>query len=397
LNGATLAVAYTYNGVFDYKAAVITPDYRKPDVGEDVDPNRILTYYLPVVDLLDVPTKNSNDTSVTNYTIWINMTGYTDGWQQIFLEANTTSLTSGKINPFFNGAVPPLTYDFNIVLGWNKWQQPGFKEAVSNDLDLYVWLPDDSLNTDPGQPASFIVGYKGDASWGDTQYVENDSYGTMTDFPFARLKREGGYVDGAPNIESTSVLYRANRGGGTVLPNANLPYWAGAYTVMATDYGQTIDQDNDGCGDNYGYDFKPVWTGPAGTGGPNYYDPTTDPDCPLTDMGGTLGIPLLGAYYTPFAYVWQAGAVRHFVSGANNYGPWSAEAVPAYNENCNDHWWKAFQIFTTTTSTAPVYTSFATPGGKPLCDDGLASGFIPYGGYTNTDPNDRLSITAIGK
>ena len=123
----------------------------------------------------------------------------------------------------------------------------------------------------------------------------------------------------------------------------------GSYNVLATDYGQTIDHDGDGCGDNYGYD----------------YDPNYDNTC----AGKTPGIPLLGAYYTPYIYVWKDGAIKYFQTGANNYLPWAA------NSSCNKHWWKAFSI-SSTASTGPTYTPYGAPG-APLCDDG-ASNFFPY-------------------
>jgi len=393
LNGATVGVNFLNAGVSTWKTAVIAPDTYKPLPGEDIDPNRVYTDYISRVDVLDVPTVGTNGLPISNYTLNVYMPGYTVGWQNIFQQDNLSTLTAGTFNVFSNGAVPPLSSSFNVVLGWHKWQQPGYKAATSlDDLDLYVWLPDDNLNTDPGQPASFVVGYGGD-SFGLT-HVEGDPYGTMTDFPFTRMKREGGFIDGGPTVETTTVLQRVARTGGTVLANANLPYYAGAYTIMATDYGQTIDHDNDGCGDNYGYTFKAPKIG----GGAGYYDPTTDSDCPPNDVTGTLGVPLLGAYFTPYAYVWKDGVVKYFQNSENNLGPWAAEIDPTEDANkCNDHWWKGFTIFSTTTSTAPAYSAFSTAGGKPLCDDGLLAGFIPYSGYTNTDATDRLYITGLGK
>jgi hypothetical protein len=144
--------------------------------------------------------------------------------------------------------------------------------------------------------------------------------------------------------------------------------------VLVTDYGQTIDHDNDGCGDNYGANFV-----------------SNPPAC-----GGTPGISLLGAYYTPYIHVWKDGLVRYFQSGANNFGPWAAEVdAPGQNintNNCNDAWWKAFSV-TSSTAGTPTYTAYnnGTPG-IPLCDDGAATNFIPYSGYTNNNPNDRIII-----
>lgn len=368
LNGANVAVSYLNDGYTNMRVSTITTAATKDTLGLDVDPNRIFTYYQAVTDILDVPTVSTLGVPITSYSLLVDKAGYTYGYQPAFQQDTLTNVTikPGTFSVFVNGAVPPATADFNVVLGWHKWQQPGYKLANDiNDLDLYVWLPDDSLNTDPGQPASFVVGYAGDAFG----FLESDPYGSMTDFPFARLKREGGFLDDGPMVESTSIASRAAHG--TVYANSALPYWAGGYTIMATDYGQTIDHDSDGCGDNYGYNY------------------TSSP----APCGGTQGIPLLGAYFTPYVYVWKGGVVQYFQSSENNFGPWAAEVEPAENVNtCNDHWWKAFSIFTTTTSISPTYTAFnnGTPG-IPSCDDGATNGFIPYSGYANQN-GDRITL-----
>ena len=388
LNGASVAASYLNDGVTSYRYATLSTDGFKDIFSDELDPNRIFTYYISVTDILDVPTVSTLGSPISNYSLLVSKTGYTSGYQSVFQQDNLTNLAAGSFNVFTNGAVPPATADFNVVLGWHVWKQATFEEALPpNDLDLYVWLPDDLQNTDPGQPASFIVGYGGD-SFG---YVEGDPYGTMTDFPFARMKREGGFSDGGPTVETTSIAYRSAHG--TVAANSNLPYYAGTYTILATDYGQTIDHDNDGCGDNYGYNFKTPLPNPPppGYNPANYYIPGAE--C----TSKTSGIPLLGAYFTPYAYVWKDGVVKYFQSAANNYGPWSAEVEPAENvNNCNDHWWKAFSIFTTTASSAPVYTGFdnGTPG-VPFCDDGQTPNFIPYVGTPNN--GERITLSGLGK
>jgi hypothetical protein len=183
--------------------------------------------------------------------------------------------------------------------------------------------------------------------------------------------REGGYTDGGPTIETTAVLQRSAHDG--LLANAAVPYWNGTYNVLATDYGQTIDHDGDGCGDNYGANYDPL------------YDPTTGgPEC----AGNSLGIALLGAYYTPFIYVWKDGAVKYYQSSADNFGPWDAEIEPAEDPAlCNDHWWKAFSI--NAAGAAPVYTAYGTPT-DPECDDGATLGFLPYVGVPNN--GDRIHL-----
>jgi hypothetical protein len=370
LNGASVAVSFLNDGVSSLRTALISPDASKALVGEDVDPNRVFTYYISFTDVLDVPTVSTHGVPITSYNLLVSKAGYTSGYQAAFKQDHLTDVTvkAGVLNVFTDGAVPPATADFNIVLGWQKWNQFAKAADSFDDLDLYVWLPDDSLNTDPGQPASFVVGYDGDPFG---SYVQGDSYGTMTDFPFARLKREGGFSDGGPLVESTSIAPRTAHG--TVAANIALPYWAGAYTIMATDYGQTIDHDNDGCGNNYGFDYSPTYTPGA--------------EC----SGKTLGIALLGAYYTPYVYVWKNGVVQHFDSSAKDFGPWNAEIEPAEDtSNCNDHWWKALRISSTTTSTAPTYFSFGAPN-APVCDDGNTPGFVPYATYVD-QPNDRIKL-----
>jgi hypothetical protein len=124
---------------------------------------------------------------------------------------------------------------------------------------------------------------------------------------------------------------------------------------MVTDYGQTIDHDLDGCGDNYGYNFDPG------------YNPAADLDCPPTDSGGTLGIPLMGAYMTPWVYVWKDGVIKGFLvfNGGN-----PADA----GTTCNSHWWKPFRISSGTTGT-PTYTLLDECGNVPGIQPYAAFGF----------------------
>jgi len=320
--------------------------------GEDPDPKRIFMYFQPTADILNLPTN-------VTYTVKVNLANYTVGDQSAFQHEALATLTSGEFTLFNDGAVPPKTANFDIVTGWQVWQQPSYEEANGPyDLDLYVWLPTPGVGS--GQPAQFVVGYSGDAFG----FNEADSYGTLNAFPFSRLRREGGYLDGGPTIESSAIHKRPSV--------AALPYYAGNYNILVTDYGQTIDHDNDGCGDNYGAGYS------------SSYSATADPDCPPTDGSGTLGIPLLGAYYTPYVYVWKDGVVKFFQNSANNFGPWVAGGT------CNEHWWKAFSM--SSPAAVPVFTAYnnGTPG-VPLCDGGATPGFIPYTGYVG-NPGDRIVL-----
>ena len=367
LNGASVSVNFLNSGIVSLRSSIIAPDTYKDTLGLELDPTRIFSYYYPVVDILDIPTVGTNGVAITSYDLKVNKLGYTAGYQPAFQQDPISSFTAGTFSVYTNGAVPPLSPYFNVVLGWHKWRQASpflFQDALdANDLDLYVWLPAAPF-VDPGQPDKFIVGYGGDAFTGAVA----DPYGTLNAFPFSRLKREGGFTDGGPTVESTTVLNRLAHA--PVLANPALPYWAGTYTIMATDYGQVIDHDNDGCGDNFGPNFSPSYTGAECVG------------------GDTPGIPLLGAYFTPYAYVWKDGVVKYFADGANNHGPWAAESA------CNKHWWKAFTITSPTAAVAPTYSTVFAPNAS-ACGNGSEPNFIPYSGYTGNA--DRITVSGLGK
>jgi hypothetical protein len=364
LNGASVSVNYLNAGIATSKSSTIAAIKESPTIYDpDLDPNRIFTYYFEVTDILDIPTVDSLGNPITNYQLMVNKAGYTSGYQPAFQQDSIATLTPGAFSVFVNGAVPPSSSSFNVVLGWHTWQQDTYEEATGvMDLDLYVWLPQ-TPGPDLEQPAPFVVGYGGNAF----TYVEGDSYGTLNAFPYARYKREGGFVDSEARIESTTILSRTTHG--TILGNSALPYYAGAYSVLVTDYGQIIDHDDDGCGDNYGSYFDPA------------YDPASDTDCDT----GTPGIPLLGAYYTPYAYVWKDGVVQKFLDGSNNFEPFPA------GSDCNKHWWKAFAMSSAAVDTVAHYTDF------DVCGNGAEPGFIPYSGYTDTNPLDRITLSGLGK
>ena len=376
LNGATVSVSFTDAGVASSRKSVIAPNQVKNLLGDDPDPTRIFTYYFADVDILDIPTKDKNGTPILQYKINVSRTNYTNGAQQIFRESGATipTPTPGTFNVYLNGSVPPRSAGFDVVLGWNKWRQDGFEEALNaNDLDLYLWLP--PAGADASQPSPFIVGYGGDAFG----FLEADPYGTLNAFPFARLKREGGFTDGKP-LETITILNRDVYGTalGTLAPakpavvNKLAPWYGGAYTVFATDYGQIIDHDNDGCGDNYGPNYSSTYT-PGG-------------EC----TGKTAGIPLLGSYFTPYVYIWKDGVVQFFGEASNAGGPWPA------NTECNKHWWKAVEIVSPAQglTSAPVFDTTFAPN-PTRCDNGSTPNFIPYTGTFGS--GERITLSGLGK
>ncbi len=375
LNGATLRLSFLNDTTTAYRYGTISPQASTDPLGLDIDPTRIYTYYFSVTDILDIPTVSTKGAFIPSYSLAVNKSGYTVGYQSAFQQDEIKPvIQAGTMSMIANGAVPPKSADFNVVLGWHEFKNYAREANSIDDLDLYIWLPGPAP-VDPNQPATFIVGYNGDAgdvSTPPTQppALEGDSYGSMIAFPFTRLKREGGFLDGGPKVEMTTVAKRLAHG--SVAANAALPYYAGAYTVYATDYGQTIDHDNDGCGDNFGYDYSPT------------YDATADPDCPPTKPAGTLGIPLLGTYFTPYMYMWKDGVVKYFVDGSNGFG-----AYPANDPN-NKHWWKGFAFTSTLSGTAPTYVNY------DFFDNGSAFAFFPYS-PSGAVPGSRLETFNFGK
>jgi len=183
--------------------------------------------------------------------------------------------------------------------------------------------------------------------------MEGEPYGTLNAFPFALFKRDGGWVDWVP-VEDITI--RSRLAHAPLAANAALPYYPGEYVVMITDYGQTIDFDLDGCGDNFGYGFDPD------------YDPAADPDC----SGGTLGIPLMGVYSEPQLYIWKDGVIKLFVE----------MGFQAPGDPCNAHWWKAASI-SSGVSGIPTYTPINVCGDVP--------GIAPYFALTEEAALHRLS------
>lgn len=317
---------------------------------EDLDPTQ---YYMasPVgADILNLPVLGAD------YEVRVNLAGYTTGDQRAFQHEPEFPLDAGHFKPLGPAAVPPMTANFTVVLGWKLYDHdndPGlepYDAELGSDLDLDVWLPGD--NPIDIQPARFIVGNQSNIHGPDPL----DYRGAMTGFPFSRLIREGGFLDPTP-VETIAIRNRfAKYGTATIVAaNVKLPYYPNTsavdsgYYAYVTDYGQTIDHDNDGCGDNYGINW----------------DPGYDNTCSGV---GTPGISVMGTYLVPYLYVWKDGAAQKFVDGSDpvTKSYWEPNSV------CNNVWWKGVQIRTSTTNTVE-YSVF--PG---QCDDGAGANFFPY-------------------
>jgi subtilisin family serine protease len=255
-----------------------------------------------------VPSATSAYTEIINlpdtypYTFKVNMSGYTNGPQPAFQHASTYVVYGGYWNGIGIAAIPPKSANFDVVTGW--WENQRYVNQPSLfDLDMNVWLPSVPNPLDSGQPSSFIVGMEGNAFG----YLENDPSGTLNAFPFATLDREGGYMDDMP-FEDVTIL--ARQAHSPLAANSALPYYPGTYDIQVTDYGQTIDHDNN---------------------------------------SSTPEIPLMGVYLQPYVYIWKDGTVKLFVAQNGGYQVNAGDA-------CNSAWWDAATITSSTTG-AVTYTA----------------------------------------
>lgn len=154
-------------------------------------------------------------------------------------------------------------------------------------------------------------------------YYEGEPQGTLNAFPFARWKRDGGSPNGDwLTFEDTTIRSRLVHA--PLAANAALPYYPGTYNVVVTDFGQTIDHDNDD----------------------------------LTDE-----IPMMGVISQPWVYIWKDGVVKFYnAMGWTNPG-----------DACNTHYWKAASIFSGVTGTV-TYSGDLTCGGSEILPY-VATGF----------------------
>lgn len=366
LTGATIGV---YQGTTLKGSAIITPNTWKADPSE-ADPTRVYMSFDPRADVVNLPIGGAGYGQAP-YVPKVNKAGYTASPQPAFQHvpwANTIYPGSWTTAP--RGAVPPKSGNFDVTTGW--WMNYGLDvldPSIVNypdtpwDLDTNVWIPNFPNPLDAGQPAPFIVGWEGDAFG----FLEGDPSGAMTAFPFARFMRDGGWSDWV-RVEDTTIAKRAAHG--AVAANAALPYYPGDYVVMLTDWGQTIDQDGDGCGDNYGYGF----------------DPSYDNTCGGV---GTPGIPLLGTYYVPYVYVWKDGVIKAYAGfNANSVQP------VAPNTPCNAPWWKALTISSGLSGSVSITVNDQCGNAYPGAGPGTGGGIQPYNG---TDFTGRMGILTTPK
>ena len=309
LDGATVGI---YRGTTLAGSGVVTPF--KYQYYWDTDPERIYTFYNAYVDIINLPASYLYIPKLTK-------TGYTNG-AQLAWQHGDNYVYPGDFNNIGRTAAPPMSSNIDGVLGW--W--PVYNASLANfpedyDLDMNTWLPDTPNPLDPSQIAPFIVGLEGD-SFG---YLEDDPTGSMMVFPYAKYKREGGWSDFVW-IEDTTISSR--KAAHDPLPaNAALPYYPGEYVFTATDFGQTIDHD----------------------------------DNALTDE-----IPLMGVYMQPYFYIWKDGKI-HLFTQMDQVDPGDA---------CNATTWQAASI-QSGVSGAITYTVINQCGDET---------FVPYGTFDKNNP-----------
>ena len=312
LNGATASV---YMGSTLQGSGVYYPHATKADPTEP-DPSRIYQWYgaWSEIDIINLPVEEG-------CTVKANKTGYTNGYQNAY-QQSWCAVTPGGDWWHGKASVPPKSTNFDVVTGW--WEMSGDWGGGTVqpdwwDLDTNVWLPNTPNPFDAGQPSTFIVGPEGN-SYG---YYEGEPQGTLNAFPFARWKRDGGSPNGDwLTFEDTTIRSRLVHA--PLAANAALPYYPGTYNVVVTDFGQTIDHDNDD----------------------------------LTDE-----IPMMGVISQPWVYIWKDGVVKFYnAMGWTNPG-----------DACNTHYWKAASIFSGVTGTV-TYSGDLTCGGSEILPY-VATGF----------------------
>lgn len=268
------------------KIAPVETDYSELK-DQIIDVFKYYTAYTEVINLPE-PTNGTDFWDYDNgYKYKVVKSGYTTGAQEVFRhELNWFGVAT--LYMMERASVPPKSSNVDVVVGFvpNIWHATYNMDV--EDLDMDVWLPSMPNPLDANQPAPFIVGNQG---W-TFGYLEGETAGSMTAFPFARYKRDGGWVDYIP-IENVTISSR--KAHGTLLANAALPYYPGDYIVGATDWGQTFDHDND-------------------------------------DI--TAEVPVMGAGLVPYVYIWKDGVIKLF-----NMMDYISAGDP-----CNVKWWRAATI-----------------------------------------------------
>jgi len=361
LKGATIGA---YQGATLKGSGIITPDTWKADPYE-VDTTRIYMYFGPWTDVINLPVSGPGVAGccgfpATPYVIKGSMAGYTASPQPVFQQGYVDTIWWGWNGVGFS-AIPPKSANFDFYTGWWRTEPPTPTTASPDfstdpaDLDSNVWIPNAPNPQDSSQVAPFIVGPEG-AAFG---FLENDPSGALGAFPYARWKYDGGVDNcgggcGWIRTEDITVQNRTPAHA-PLVANAALPYYPGNYTLMITDYGQTVDEDNDGCGDNYGYSFSPSYDNTCGG-------------------VGTPGVPLLGSFMTPWTYVWKDGVVKNFLDF--NGGTGSVDV----GTSCNAHWWDALTIASGLIGTPTITVDDICGDAIPGAGAG-SSGIAPY--YSN--------------
>jgi len=349
-------------------SSVTAPDTWKADPSEP-DPTRIYLGFNAGADVLNLPV------SMNTYSFKASMTNYTASPQNVFSHRGANDVWPGSYTYLSTAAIPPKSVNFDVSLGWFSWYRGDLGTPYLDgleDLDLNVSLPGYPNVADIAQPDNFVVGPEGN-SFNGIGGVNPE--GTMVAFPFAHRKRDGGGVDWI-NFETTAISSR--KAHGSLAANTAVPYYPGDYVAWVTDWGQTVDHDADGCGDNYGADF----------------DSTYDNTCGGT---GTPGIPVMGPYLEPYIYVWKDGLIKSFINMDDGYDPESA---------CNSHWWQAMKVTSGTVgvpsyafiddcATDPWWPAYVDPAGDED-GDGLPNGWEINGYDANADGIVDIDLPALG-
>lgn len=287
--GLTGAKVNAYkDGLLVGKGKIVPLDMDYTELEDQIiDEFKYYTAYTEVINLPE-PTNGLSFHDYDNgYEYKVVKTGYTTGAQEVFRhELNWYGVAT--LFMLEMASVPPKSSNIDVVVGFvtNYWNAPDNIEY--QDLDMDVWLPSWPNPLDENQPAQFIVGNQG---W-TFGYLEGETAGSMTAFPFARYKRDGGWLDYIP-IENVTI--RSRKAHGTLLANAALPYYPGDYVVGVTDWGETFDHD---------------------------YDELT------------AEVPVMGAGMVPYVYIWKDGVIKLF-----NMMDYLDGGDP-----CNQSWWRAATI-----------------------------------------------------
>jgi subtilisin family serine protease len=291
LVGATVGA---YQGTVLKGSALIVP-YTSTDCCSTTDPTRIYTNFTRFTTIINLPRTGDLPDTFNAYTLKVSKAGYTASPQAAFQhEWYWICSSKNTLYECDSAAIPPSSNNFEVTMGFTQGSY--YDKSVPFDLDLNVWLPPSPNPLDAGQPASFIVGPEGD----DFGFREGEPLGAMTAFPFARLKREGGYTDDMP-WENTTISARLAHA--PLAANAALPYYPGTYVIGVTDGGAT-------------------------------YDP------------GSGDIPVMGTDAVPYVYIWKNGVIKLF----------NMMDFQDPGGGCNAHWWKAATITSGTTG-VPTFTA----------------------------------------